>query len=110
MLGLQGEVRGEDFEALRQGIDPRGGDFLRQRQGADRVDAGGETRSRARHLYDFTFSAPKSVSIMAALGGDERLREAHSKSVAEALRELESLAGARVRRQGANADRTTGNL
>jgi conjugative relaxase-like TrwC/TraI family protein len=110
MLGLQGPVRREDFEALRQGLDPRSGEFLRQRQGADRVDAEGETRSRARHLYDFTFSAPKSVSIMAVLSGDERLREAHTNAVAAALRELESHAGARVRQHGANRDRTTGNL
>lgn len=110
LLGLHGAVQGEDFEAVRQGLDPRSGEFLRQRQGADRVGSDGETRSRARHLYDFTFSAPKSVSIMAVLGGDSRLREAHTNAVAEALRELESHAGARVRQQGANADRTTGNL
>jgi conjugative relaxase-like TrwC/TraI family protein len=110
MLGLQGPVRGEDFEALRQGLDPRSGEFLRQRQGADRIDSEGQTRSRARHLYDFTFSAPKSVSIMAVLGGDERLKEAHINAVAAVLRELESHAGSRVRPHGANADRTTGNL
>jgi conjugative relaxase-like TrwC/TraI family protein len=110
MLGLSGSVRREDFEALRQGLDPQNREFLRQRQGADRVDAGGETRSHARHLYDFTFSAPKSVSIMAILSGDERLREAHTNAVAGALRELEIHASARVRQHGANSDRTTGNL
>ena len=110
LLGLEGEVRGEEFESVRQGIDPRTGDFLRQRHGADRIGQDGETRSQARHLYDFTFSAPKSVSIVALLGGDDRLRKAHTDSVAEALRELERCAGARVRRNGANDDRTTGNL
>src|ERR1035441_4396984 len=30
MLGLQGPVRGEDFEALRQGVDPRSGGVLRR--------------------------------------------------------------------------------
>jgi conjugative relaxase-like TrwC/TraI family protein len=110
MLGLEGSVRREDFEALRQGLDPRDGEFLRQRQGADRVDSEGETRSRARHLYDFTFSAPKSVSIMAVLCGDERLREAHTVAVAAALREVEGYASARVRQRGPNADRMTGNL
>jgi conjugative relaxase-like TrwC/TraI family protein len=110
MLGLKGSVRREDFEALRQGLDPRDGEFLRQRQGADRVDSEGETRSRARHLYDFTFSAPKSVSIMAVLCRDERLREAHTAAVAAALREVERYASARVRQHGANSDRMTGNL
>jgi conjugative relaxase-like TrwC/TraI family protein len=95
-------VRGEDFEALRQGLDPISGEFLRQRQGADRITADGETRSRARHLYDFTFSAPKSVSIMAVLAGDERLRDAHTNAVAAALAELENYAGARVRLSGTN--------
>jgi conjugative relaxase-like TrwC/TraI family protein len=110
LLGLAGPVRREDFEALREGLAPQSGEFLRQRQGADRMDAEGETRSRARHLYDFTFSAPKSISIMALLGGDERLKEAHTNAVAAALGELESHAGARVRMRGANSDRTTANL
>ena len=110
ILGLQGPVRGEDFESLRQGLHPRTGEFLRPRKGADRTGSAGETQSRARHLYDFTFSAPKSVSIMAVLGGDERLREAHTRAVAAALRETEIYADARVRKNGANTDRTTGNL
>ena len=74
MLGLQGSVQDQDFEALRQGLDPRTGEFIRQRQGSDRVGKDGATQSQARHLYDFTFSAPKSVSVMAILGGDTRLR------------------------------------
>ena len=110
MLGLEGEVRGEDFEALRQGLDPRTGEFLRQRHGVDRIGQDGERRSQERHLYDFTFSAPKSVSVMAILGEDPRLRAAHMLAVSEALREMESHAGTRVRQNGANSDRTTGNL
>jgi conjugative relaxase-like TrwC/TraI family protein len=61
-------------------------------------------------LYDFTFSAPKSVSIMAQLSGDQRLVAAHRAAVREALTELESHAAAGVRRAGANHDRPTGNL
>src|SRR5215472_7373166 len=110
MLGLHGPVQDTDFEALRQGLDPRTGEFLRQRQGADRIGADGATRSQARHLYDFTFSAPKSVSVMAVLGGDERLRQAHTEAVAVALAELEEHAASRVRQGGANRDRITCNL
>ena len=110
LLGLQGDVRQEDFEALRQGLDPETGVFLRQRQSADRTGADGEVQSHGRHLYDFTISAPKSVSIMAIAGGDKRLIEAHERAVAEALQELENHAATRVRMDGANADRTTGNL
>ena len=76
----------------------------------DRIAADGSVRSRGRNLYDFTFSAPKSVSVVAELGGDNRLVEAHRQAVAAALRELESLAATCVRRAGASHDRTTGNL
>jgi len=110
LLGLQGDVRQEDFEALREGLDPATGAFLRQRQSADRTGPDGEVQSRGRHLYDFTISAPKSVSIMAIVGGDNRLIEAHERAVAETLRELENQAATRVRMDGANADRITGNL
>ena len=110
LLGLAGEVKFEAFEALRQGFDPETGEFLRQRQSADRVAPDGTTQSHARHLYDFTLSAPKSVSIMSVLGGDKRLMDAHEKAVAEALRELEAHAATRVRQGGANNDRMTGNI
>jgi conjugative relaxase-like TrwC/TraI family protein len=110
LLGLSGEVQSEQFEALRQGLDPQSGEFLRQRHSADRTAADGSTQSRGRNLYDFTISAPKSVSIMAKLGGDARLTEAHQKAVQEALKELECQAASRVRRDGTNENRTTGNL
>jgi conjugative relaxase-like TrwC/TraI family protein len=110
LLELAGEVKPEDFEAVRQGFDPETGTFLRQRQSADRVATDGTTQSHARHLYDFTLSAPKSVSIMSVLGGDKRLMDAHEKAVAEALRELEAHAATRVRQGGANNDRMTGNI
>ena len=110
MLGLAGEVQSEQFEALRQGLDPQSGEFLRQRHSADRTAADGTTQSRGRNLYDFTISAPKSVSIMAELGGDARLVEAHGKAVQESLKELEHRAASRVRRDRANDNRITGNL
>ena len=81
LLGLSGEVLSKDFDSIRQGLDPRSGEFLRQRQSADRKAADGATTSHGRNLYDFTFSAPKSVSIMASVGGDERLPAAHRMAV-----------------------------
>jgi conjugative relaxase-like TrwC/TraI family protein len=110
MLGLEGVVTSEQFEAVRQGLDPATGEFLRQRHSANRTAVDGTTESKARTLYDLTVSAPKSVSIMAGPGGDGRLVEAHDRAFREALKELESYAGARVRRDGANHDRTTGNM
>jgi len=68
------------------------------------VDASGSEQSKGRSLYDLTFSAPKSVSIQALVGGDERLIAAHDKAVREALAEAENYAAARVRLKGANED------
>jgi conjugative relaxase-like TrwC/TraI family protein len=109
-LGLVGEVREDQFEAMRQGLHPETGESLRPRQSADRVSADGEIQSRGRHLYDFTISAPKSVSVMAALGEDDRLVRAHQHAVETALQELEASAAARVRIGGANENRVTGNM
>jgi len=109
LLGLRGEVTREQFEAVREGLHPETGEFLRPRHSADRIDANGSEQSKGRSLYDLTFSAPKSVSIQALVGGDERLIVAHDRAVREALAEAENYAAARVRLEGANEDRTTAN-
>jgi len=110
MLGLAGLVDHKNFEALRQGLHPETGEFIRQRHSADRTGKDGSVQSHAQSLFDITFSAPKSVSIMAVLGEDPRLTKAHEAAVAEALNELERHAAARVRIGGANHDRRTGNI
>jgi conjugative relaxase-like TrwC/TraI family protein len=110
LLGLSGEVKTKEFEFLRQSCHPETGEFLRQRQSSDRTSADGTTQSKGRNLYDFTISAPKSVSIMATLGGDRRLLQAHEEAVNEALHDLETNAAARIRRGGIQDDRITGNL
>ena len=109
LLGLKGEVTSEDFEAVRQGLDPQTGEFLRQRHSADRIASNGVEQSKARSLYDMTFSAPKSVSVMAIVGGDERLVAAHETAVREALEEAEKYSATRVRLAGLNENRATGN-
>ena len=109
LLGLRGKVTPEQFEAVREGLHPESGEFLRPRHSADRANAEGGEQSKARSLYDLTFSAPKSVSVQAMVGGDERLVAAHDKAVREALAESEGYAGSRVRLNGANENRTTGN-
>lgn len=109
LLGLRGEVTSEQFEAIREGLHPETGEFLRPRRSADRTTDDGNEQSKARSLYDLTFSAPKSVSIQATVGGDERLVAAHDKAVREALAESEKYAATRVRLDGANENRTTAN-
>ena len=57
--------------------------------------------------WDATFSAPKSVSLTALVGGDERVRDAHQASVSVALDEMERYVQARL---GGNLPaETTGN-
>lgn len=110
MLGLHGTVDSEDFEALREGLHPETREFLRVRHSADRTAAGGEKLAQGRSLYDLTISAPKSVSVLAILGGDDRIVAAHRTAVDEALQEVEMHAATRVRQSGANENRTTGNM
>src|SRR5208283_3697532 len=57
--------------------------------------------------YDFQCSAQKSVSIMAKLGGDERLFEAHRDAVTEGYQALETLACVQGRDEQGNKRRTT---
>lgn len=108
LLGLEGDVTMEQFDSIRQGIDPASGQFLRQRQSADRYGRDGKKLATARNLYDFTISAPKAVSVQAL--EDPRLIAAHKTAVAEAALEMESIAGSRIRRGGANDTRITSNL
>lgn len=110
LLGLHGQVTREQFESLREGLHPETGEFLRPRHSADRLGADGSEQSKGRSLYDLTFSAPKSVSVQALVGGDKRLIAAHERAVREALAEAERYSATRVRLNGANDNRITGNL
>ncbi len=67
-------------------------------------------RSNRRVFYDFVVSAPKSVSIMAVTVGDDRIIAAHAAAAKLAMGELEKRAATRIRRGGARADRTTGEI
>ncbi len=108
LLSLAGDVRKEQFTAVRKGLDPVTEQFLRPRQSAHRFNKEGKRMGKARSLYDFTVSAPKSVSVQAII--DPRLRDAHVGAVRVMAAEMESLASTRVRRNGADENRTTGNL
>src|SRR5207247_10410884 len=61
-------------------------------------NARGETVRTMGHRagWDATFSGPKSVSLTALVGGDERVREAHRESVRIAVDELERYVEARI--------------
>jgi conjugative relaxase-like TrwC/TraI family protein len=81
-LGIEGSaVEGQDFIALMEGRHPRTGAWLRP-EGAGGGRSGG---------IDLTFSAPKSVSAVWALGGEAQRRDmeaAHAAAVREAMAHL----------------------
>src|ERR1700761_8547800 len=110
-LGLAGAVSSEDFTKLSQGQRPETGEQLvRQRASYEYQDADGKTIKTMEHRagWDATFSAPKSVSLTALVGGDDRVREAHRDSVRIALEQLEHYTQARI--GGNNPPETTGRF
>ncbi len=110
-FGLAGAVSAEDFTKLSQGQHPETGEQLvRQRASYEYQDADGKTVKTMEHRagWDATFSAPKSVSLTALVGGDDRVREAHRKSVSTALEQLEYYAQARI--GGNHPPETTGKF
>jgi conjugative relaxase-like TrwC/TraI family protein len=108
-LGLTGTVSNDQFERLRECEHPDTGEFLRQRKSADRHRADGSKQSDAVNFYDFTLSAPKSVSTLGVLE-DPRLLEAHRKAATKALGQLEQFAAVEDQRDGKKLVRETGNL
>src|SRR5271166_5564147 len=97
--GLQGGVGSEHFARLSEGQHPHTEEQLVRRQVARTYEGkfGREvTSTEHRAGWDATFSAPKSVSLTALVGGDDRVRVAHRESVQVALRELERYTQARI--------------
>jgi conjugative relaxase-like TrwC/TraI family protein len=98
VLGLAGEVDRAQFEALLNGVLPNGVTLKRGQDGKHQPG------------WDLTFSAPKSVSLLALVGADSRVIEAHDLAVSQALRYLESeTAQSRIKQSGKSAIETTGN-
>ena len=97
-LGLNGPVDPDAFKAVLEGEVPDGsGRRLGRRMGDGEI--------RHRPGCDLTFSAPKSVSLAALVGGDARIVEAHDRAVGRALGWFERNA-AETRVQ----DRSTGRM
>jgi conjugative relaxase-like TrwC/TraI family protein len=75
LLGLSGHVTEEDFKQILAGNLPDGSQLGRVQDG----------KLVHRPGLDMTFSAPKSVSVLAEIGGDKRLLKAHEKAVNQVL-------------------------
>jgi conjugative relaxase-like TrwC/TraI family protein len=98
-FGLTGAVGAEEFARLSEGQHPTTGEQLvRHRAVREYRNEDGKMVSPAEHRagWDATFSAPKSVSLTALVGGDDRVRQAHREAVHVALNELERYTQARI--------------
>jgi conjugative relaxase-like TrwC/TraI family protein len=109
--GLTGAIDAQHFARLSEGQNPHTAEQLvHHRKAQEYTTADGTTVKPVEHRagWDATFSAPKSVSLTALVGGDDRVREAHRQAVTIALTELERYTQARV--GGNNAAETTGKF
>jgi conjugative relaxase-like TrwC/TraI family protein len=101
ILNLSGEVNPKIFEKILAGNLPNGKQIGLIKDGDFIHDSG----------RDLTFSAPKSVSIMALIYDDKRLLEAHNLAVKSTLDEIEkNYLKTRIKQDGITNTITTNNL
>lgn len=98
-LGLEGVVSKDEFEALCDNLHPISQKPLTVRTKQDNRTVG----------YDFTWSVPKSVSVLYAMTQDRALLDAFQSAVDETMRDIESEMKTRVRKGGRYENRETGN-
>jgi conjugative relaxase-like TrwC/TraI family protein len=96
-LGLEGQVDAEDYSAILAGQNPSTGATLVARpERRTYVDANGRERKSEPTLgYDVRFSAPKSLSLLWAIGSPEvrhEVEEIHAEAVAAGMAYLEGTA------------------
>ena len=102
LLGLEGQVRQQELERLCDNLHPMTGERLTAR-----------TNDKRRVGYDFTIDAAKSFSVLVAMAPED-LRSALMQAFNDAIREtaerdIEPDMQTRVRLDGQDTDRTTGN-
>jgi conjugative relaxase-like TrwC/TraI family protein len=110
-FGLAGAVGAQEFARLSEGQHPQTAEQLVRHRKVQEYQSGtGKTVAPLEHRagWDATFSAPKSISLAALVGGDDRVRDAHREAVNVALNELERYTQARI--GGNNAAETTGQF
>ncbi len=110
-FGLSGAVSEEEFARLSEGQHPKTGEQLVLHRAVHEYrNAEGKMVSPVEHRagWDATFSAPKSISLTALVGADDRVREAHREAVNVALNELERYTQARI--GGNHPAETTGQF
>jgi conjugative relaxase-like TrwC/TraI family protein len=98
-LGLSGKVDQQSYFSLCDNLNPETGEQLTPR-----------LKENRRPMYDWTFSAPKAVSVLYEYSGDEKIRDAFTQSYRETLTEAEAEMKTRVGKGGKDEDRITGNI
>lgn len=98
-LRLKKMVTKDDFVCLVENIHPATGEKLTSRKTKNRTIA-----------YDINFHCPKSVSVLHVLSKDNHILDAFKESVATAMLAIESDSQTRVRKNGADENRETGEL
>ena len=101
LLGLEGAVESERFRELLAG-------HVGGKKPSSRIATRQDAHSRIG--VDLTFSAPKSVSLQALVGGDGRIVDAHDRAVAHAVALAEERAQARKKVNGQSHVEDTKNL
>lgn len=100
-LGLSGEIDPKRFKELLAGEISPGVKIIRTDTRKD---------SKERIGIDFTFSAPKSVSLQALIAGDAEIIKAHDRAVTKAMEIAEQRAQARKKTGGITMVEDTGKL
>ncbi|MBK8912991.1 MAG: relaxase domain-containing protein [Phycisphaerales bacterium] len=98
LLGLSGPVSQATFYQLCDNLKPDGTPLTVRTKAGRRVG------------YDINLDCPKSVSLVHAFGGDDRVAPAFREAVEATMVLIESDARTRVRIAGRSSDRVTGNL
>ncbi len=99
-LNLEGPVNFEVFKNLLEGRLPNGQEMIQVKKG-----------QYHRPGYDLTFSAPKSVSILALVGGNDEVLSVHREAIQEVVAKIEEKYSAvRNHNKGKKTIEKTGNL
>jgi len=99
-LGLEGTVNFDTFKGLLEGRLPNGSLMWNTARG-----------EYHRPGYDLTFSAPKSVSILALIGENKEVLKAYRQSIEEVLAKIEQkYGGCRNKEKSVTDIERTGNL
>ena len=122
ILGLAPEVKKEDFVAIVNNRAPGSDERLTARNNTTRTrvvwkaEEVTQTKvpleeeiSNRRVCLDFTFSVPKSISMYLARTKDAEVEELIHQALRETMDDMELAIQTRVRVDGADQDRSTGN-